>query len=191
MAKTPYARHTTTSLEVARTAIIHDPFSTDEELAASHKIAPSTVRQARISLREMVSAEVARTLSTNHLYALQQRVQDARDRKAALEQDLKRLRQDLADNSAYNPANDQVSPLTIRDKTSLHNTILAITKEITALDRLIIDSYMDRQTHIILDAFQSRVIDLTPDSSVTTTTESETETPLPLEDANDTLFKEP
>ena len=195
-ARTPHARHTATALETTRTAILDDPFSSDQDLAHALQISPTTIREARSRLRSTVSAELARQLATNHLQALQDKINDARARKETIAHDIATLRQNLTDNSTYYPSIQDTGPLTTRDRVAIHNTILSLQREATALDRLITDTYMDRQTSLVLDAFQARVIDVSPASdappdappALPASKEQEQEQE---QNRNDTLFGEP
>ena len=192
----PHARHSATALETARSAILDDPFSSDQDLAHSLQTSETTVREARRRLRSTVTAELARQLATNHLQSLQQRITDARARKATIDADIATLRQNLADNTTYYPSIQDMGPLTTRDRVAIHNTILSLLRESTSLDRLITDTYMDRQTSLVLDAFQARVIDIEsaspppppPPTSLPYAASSSSSSPPPPPDRNDTLF---
>ena len=176
--KNPHAQHSSTALDVARTAILDDPFSSTEELAKRLGVSETTVKEARRSLKTSVSAELARTLSTNHLHAIQSHIVAARARQSDLATHLKTLEQDLEENNTYYPSIQDTAPMTQRDRLGTISQILAIHREIQAIDTTIVSSYMDKQTSLLLDAFQSRTIDLESEASKSrqdepSTTESE------------------
>ena len=160
MPSSSHARHTATALETAQTAIISDPFSSDRQLSQQLDISETTIAKARRSLKQAVSTELARTLATNHLHALQFTINDTRTQRSALEQQIQSLQQNLDDNTCYYPSIQDTGPMTQRDRLATHSLIASLRRQITELDQQYIHALLDRQAHLVLDAFQGGTVSL-------------------------------